>query len=496
MQHNRRYIPHLRTALVLIGTGTAGAYHAGVVRALNEAGVKVDLVAGRGVGAVGAMFAAIDGSSGLWESGGVWRNAGVARLYRWRWTLRVVAWLASVALAVLVLPMVALAGAAVAYPVGYLFELVGVEVGAAIISAYAQLVERVFEPAAFPTFIPRLIVVAIVALLGLLFVDTLLSSVRRVPRRRARGDLWWRLLGTPLDVSAAVKWFSGGLWKVMSGSSRVAVPGDKDFGERYAELLRDNLGQPGFCELLIVAHDIDARRDISYALLADPHRESYLKDLPDSDNPDRLLEVVDLSTEPGRMAFDAFSSSLSLPLITEPRFVSHAPESAWRGETHRVSDRLASTSRLFDEVSRAGAEQVILVSAFPAAPGPHTLAVDRSDIRGRAGQYLLSSETAALQDALLNIGSKYQAIFDVRPMHNPVGPFDFSGCYDKESDRLINLDELVNRGYEDGRQQFVEAVVAASTELIDAPSGQQAYDTDSISERLAAHEYDVDEQAT
>ena len=41
MQHNRRYIPHLRTALVLIGTGTAGAYHAGVVRALNEAGIKV-----------------------------------------------------------------------------------------------------------------------------------------------------------------------------------------------------------------------------------------------------------------------------------------------------------------------------------------------------------------------------------------------------------------------------------------------------------------------
>ena len=132
MQHNRRYIPHLRTALVLIGTGTAGAYHAGVVRALNEAGVKVDLVAGRGVGAVGAMFAAIDGSSGLWESGGVWRNAGVARLYRWRWTLRVVAWLASVALAVLVLPMVALAGAAVAYPVGYLFYFVGVDVGAGI----------------------------------------------------------------------------------------------------------------------------------------------------------------------------------------------------------------------------------------------------------------------------------------------------------------------------------------------------------------------------
>ena len=496
MQHNRRYIPHLRTALVLIGTGTAGAYHAGVLRALHEAGVKVDLVAGRGVGAVSAMFAAIDGGSGLWESDGVWRNAGVARLYCWRWTLRVAAWIALAALAVLVLPMVALAGAAVAYPIGYLFELIGVEVVTAIVFAYAQLVDTVFEPTAFPTFIPRLIVVAVVTLLALLFVDTLVSSVRRVPRRRVRGDLWWRLLGTPLEGSAAVKWFSGGLWKTMSGSSRVAVPDNKDFGERYRELLRDNLGQPGFCELLVVAHDIDARRDISYALLTDPHRESYLTDVSNSDGDARLLEVVDLSTEPGRLTFDAFASSLSFPLITEPRFVSHAPESAWRGETHRVSDRLASTSRLIDEVVRAGAEQVILVSAVPAAPGPHTLAVDRSDIRGRAGQYLLSAETAALQDALLNIGTKYQAVFHVRPIHNPVGPFDFAGCYDKESDRLINLDELVNRGYEDGCQQFVEAVVAASTELIDAPSGQQAYDTDSISERLAAHEYDVDEQAT
>ena len=81
MQPNRRYIPHLRTALVLTGTGTAGAYHAGVVRALHEAGVKVDLVAGRGIGAVGAMFTAVDGGPGLWESDGVWRKAGVGRLY-------------------------------------------------------------------------------------------------------------------------------------------------------------------------------------------------------------------------------------------------------------------------------------------------------------------------------------------------------------------------------------------------------------------------------
>src|SRR3989441_7246373 len=47
------YSPQRRTALVLTGTGTAGAYHAGVLRALHEAGVKLDIVAGRGIGVVG-----------------------------------------------------------------------------------------------------------------------------------------------------------------------------------------------------------------------------------------------------------------------------------------------------------------------------------------------------------------------------------------------------------------------------------------------------------
>src|SRR5436189_33235 len=47
------YAPQRRTALVLSGIGTAGAYHAGVLRALHEAGVKIDVVAGRGIG-VGA----------------------------------------------------------------------------------------------------------------------------------------------------------------------------------------------------------------------------------------------------------------------------------------------------------------------------------------------------------------------------------------------------------------------------------------------------------
>ena len=82
------YSPERRTALVLCGTGAHGAYHAGVLRALQEAGVKIDVMAGQGIGAAGAALAAIDGASRLWDAGGLWRRPQVAELYRWKWPLR------------------------------------------------------------------------------------------------------------------------------------------------------------------------------------------------------------------------------------------------------------------------------------------------------------------------------------------------------------------------------------------------------------------------
>src|SRR6266567_7620694 len=92
------YSPQRRTALVLTGTGTAGAYHAGVLRALQEAGVKIDVAAGRGVGAIGALFAAVDGGQRLWDEKGFWRAPVVGTLYPWRPILRVIGWALALAL--------------------------------------------------------------------------------------------------------------------------------------------------------------------------------------------------------------------------------------------------------------------------------------------------------------------------------------------------------------------------------------------------------------
>ena len=68
------YSPSRRTAVVFSGTGVHGAYHAGVLKALHESGVKIDVVAGRGVGAGAAVLASLGGASRLWDDKGLWAS--------------------------------------------------------------------------------------------------------------------------------------------------------------------------------------------------------------------------------------------------------------------------------------------------------------------------------------------------------------------------------------------------------------------------------------
>ena len=435
---------------MLTGTGTAGAYHAGVLRALHEAGVKIDVVAGRGVGVVAAMFGAIDGGGQLWSKDGLWCSSGAQRLYRLRGSLRVV--------------------------------------GVLGITIVVALLGVLLSPYAVPTYALKGTIVLLLCLPLILAIDAGLTVLRRVSKRRARGSLWWRLLGTPIDRISAVNLFTNCLWQVMSGSTNVKKPAHDDFGERYAELLGEHAGQPGFRELLVMAHDVDARRDVIFSLLDESYRTAYTETASNISDGSRLLEIVDLRQTPQRHAMDALVSALSIPVFTEPHFVRYSAESVWRGETHRLCDRPDGLPRLLEEVARAGVEQVIIVSACAPSPGPHALGTDRLDMRGRAGQYLESLESASLHDAIEGHAARFQAIFQVRPVHNPVGPFDFKGCYDEQSDRRQTLDELVGRGYEDGFSQFVDAVVGESGELIDASPMNRSSTSPSLSERMAAHE--------
>ena len=453
------YSPQRRTALVLTGTGTAGAYHAGVLRALHEAGVKIDVVAGRGAGVIGALFAAVDGAQRLWDEKGFWRAPDVGLLYGWRLVPQIVAGAMVLSVAIVALPIAAVAVGLVVFPIDFLLKMVGAGGASGLTGAYLRFAEAAFAPEALPTWLPRFVLLVLGAAAACAAIDGWMQAPRR-----GRGGVWWTLLRAPISSRVAIDRCWRVMWDLVRGAAVLQQPPPAELGRRYAELLADNLGQPGFRELLIAVHDTDAHRDLIFALVAENRRRDLVRRPTTGAADTRRAEVFDLAGVARDHLPDAVAAALTIPLATDWHVVTFAPDAYWRGETHRLGDRPAALIRLIDELIDLGVEQILLVSAAPENPRPHALAAPRLDGRGRLGEYLVSSEAAVIRDATNTTGGV--RIFTVRPSHNPIGPFDFDGGYDDGSRRKIGLVELMNRGYEDAYHQFVEPVVGASGERV------------------------------
>ena len=453
------YSPQLRTALVLTGTGTAGAYHAGALRALAEAGVKIDLVAGRGIGAVGAMFHAVDGASRLWDEKGFWRSPSIAALYQWRRIPKVMMGALAVAAAIVVIPIVAVAFGLIVFPIDFVLKIVGLGGAKGLVGWYTAMADAAFAPSMLPTWLPRLVLLVLGAAVTFALIDGW-----RQHAREPRGEFWWRLLRPPLSVREASEHTWQVLWDLLRGAAPLNQPSAAELARRYVEVVADNLGQPGFRELLITVHDMDAHRDLMFALVAE-HRRRDLVRRPRSDAAEaRRAEVFDLAGPERELLADAIAASLTVPLATEAHAVTFSAESYWRGETHRLCDRPASLIRLMDELIDLGVKQIVLIAATPDSSGPHTLTPPRTDGRGRLGEYVASTETAIVRDATTTTGGV--RIYTIRPVHNPIGPFDFAGGFDDRSQRPQPLAELMGRGYEDAYHQFIEPVIGASGDRI------------------------------
>jgi hypothetical protein len=454
------YSPQLRTALVLTGTGASGAYHAGVLRAFHEAGVKIDVVAARGIGVVGALFAAVDGAQRLWDDKGFWRSAAVTSFYRWHRLLVVGASAVALAVAVVAIPIAAMAVGLAVFPIDFVLKMIGIGGAPGLVGWYLEHAQAAFAPDGFPTWLPRIVVL----LLGTAGVIAVVNAWRSAGSRRQAGAVWWRIMPAPLSSDRIVDHCWRVMWDLLRGAAHLKQPAPSDLVRRYTELLGDNLGQPGFRELLLVVHDLDVHRDLVFALVPESRRRDLIK-RPTSEEADaRRAEVFDLKGVARDYLADAVAGALSVPGATEPRELTFAPDSYWRGETHRLCDRPASLARVLDELADLGIEQAIVVSACDEPQGPHALARGRIDLRSRVGDYLQSAEAAILRDAVRLASSRIMRIFTVHPDHNAIGPFDFGGSYDDRSDRRHPLIELMDRGYQDGYHQFVEPVVGASGE--------------------------------
>jgi len=458
------YSPHLRTAVLLTGSGTGGAYHAGVLRALDEAGVKIDVMSGRGVGVVCALFAAIDAGAKTWEDGGVWRRRPPVQLYRWRQALQWAAMLAVAAIAILAIPLLVLATGLVAYPLSFLVQMINVDAGFRLASAYADMVRYAFAADMLPSVVPRLVMLCFAAAFGILAVAAM--RVRQEPAVVASGGQgtahghrdpgrWWaRVVGSPWTAEPGSSHFRAALWHLFRGPATAREPAAHELSRRYSELLFENLGQPGFRELIVTALDIETRADLVFAAIAESRRHGYFQR--------GRGDLIDLSGVGRNQILDALAAALAIPVLTGPHVIGFSPESYWKGESHRICDRIGALARLLDELAAAGVEQVIVVCPHSERTVPHRLEKPTGSLRARVAEYIAAAETSAVRDALSSHRKRFKGLFLIQPPHNPIGPLDFEGTYDERSDRYQSLGELMDRGYEDGYRQFIEPVVGGA----------------------------------
>jgi hypothetical protein len=455
------YSPQRRTALVLTGTGTAGAYHAGVLRALHEAGVKIDVVAAHGIGVVGALFAAVDGTQRLWDEGGFWRSTAVGGLYPWRPTLRFVVWMLAASVALVGVPLAAMALGLVVFPIDFVSKMIGLS-GGGLTAWYARLAQAAFAPEGLPTWLPRLVLLV----LGAAGLTAAISAYWESLSGRRRGGFWWRIVPAPLTAAPAIDLCWSTLWELIRGATQLKQPARTDLARRYAELLTDNLGQPGFRELVIVSHDVDAGRDLIFVLVAEGRRRELLRRARSDEAEQRRASVLDLAGIARDHLADGVAGALTVPVASDYHPIQFSPDGYWRGERHRLADRPSLLERIVGELADLSVEQIVLVSAAPESPGPHTLGPARLDGRGRLGEYLRSSEAAVVHDVVSLVREHGPRIYSIRPEHNPIGPLDFTGAFDDRSARRPSLTELMSRGYEDAYHQFIEPVVGASGERV------------------------------
>jgi hypothetical protein len=302
-------------------------------------------------------------------------------------------------------------------------------------------------------------IVTVVAMLAV-WVSVAVSAWRAPVKRRTDGGWWWRLLGAPLDAGGAVNLFADTIAQLIPGTAQGKSP-RAVIGRRYAEVLADSLGQPGFRELMLVATDLDSRGDVVAALLREPYRRDFFAPRLDRE---RRSEVLDLAGPGREHALDIAAAALTPPLASDPQLVTFATDGYWRGETHRLCDRPGAISRLLEELASAGVSQAVIVSAVAPSPAPHRLRSAPLDVRQRLGDFLAAAESASLRDAMEMARLRFDSVYLICPAHNPVGAFDFSGAYDEASDRRQELPELLERAYEDAYRQFIEPVVGASGE--------------------------------
>jgi len=454
------YSPKRRTALVFTGTGTTGAYHAGVLRALDESGVKIDLVVGSGVGAITAAFAAVGGGAKLYGPGGFWDGVRWGALYRLRPPLRVALSLLGVSFAIFALPV------AVGLLLGILFPLLLIadRVFPGLASRALSVLWVAPEALSGPYLVAQAVPVVALATLAIVVLSAVYS------RRR------WRLaeaFEAVLDAEPGLARLKRGLWRVARGAALTGVPASEtELGRHYVSLLEENLGALGFRELIVRVADLDSGGPLAFTLLRP------------EDPPRTHEDGVDLRA-PGQadLFFDALATGLLFPVVMPLRRVTFPKGAVHAGETHRLTDATLVSGCGIAEALAAGAEQLVVVTGAPeeVVPPPRRRGpLARVDATLRSLEHQAAAEIEATERTnrmLSTLGHRVGGgrgawedpatgevarevdLWVIRPRRRGLGPAELDGASDPSTEVLQTTDDLVERGFRDAYRQFIEPVV-------------------------------------
>jgi hypothetical protein len=450
------------------------------LRALDESGVKLDLVVGSGAGTIAASFAAVAGGAKLYGDRGFWDGVGWGGLYRLRLAARTALGLVAASFAVFLLPpFLALVAGVVVLPLLFIADVLRPGVFGQVINEMAGAPALIRGPylAALAAPVFALCLIATVAAVRLLLKD-----------RRRFAELFESLL----DVERGRERLLRALWEISRGPTLSdKPPPEPDLGRRYVALATENLGQPGFRELILRAADVEAGAALDFVLLHEAHHTSFAA--ARARGPRSRLEglpgAVDLRS-PGHdtLFFDAAMSGLLPPFVTPMRRVAFPKGGLHGGEVHRLADATLASGTGIACALHAGAEQVILVTPVSEDPDPPAR---RRGPRAHADGAIALLERQAVEtdvSAAERINRMVQtlghdtptgrawqdpasgrlfrefSLYVVRPSRRGLLPLEWDGALDPTSEVLETPADLMERGYKDAYRLFVEPVVGAAPE--------------------------------
>src|SRR5438876_204661 len=135
----------------------------------------------------------------------------------------------------------------------------------------------------------------------------------------------------------------------------------------------ENLGQPGFRELILRTADLETGTMLPFVILEDAHRDAFTAARTRGPR-SRLAGIpgaIDLRAEGcDTLLLDAVLTGLQPTMVAPVQRVAFPKGGLYAGEVHRLTDAALAAGSGIAEALAAGAEQVIVVSAAPVVASP------------------------------------------------------------------------------------------------------------------------------